>query len=1847
MAFNKVIFITSGTTFTVPSDFVSLVSVEGIGGGGNGFGSSTAGNSGGGGAYAYSNVVTGLTAGGTAYVSIGAAAGDTWFNASTNAAPASNTNGILAKGGNSGGANAGGAAGGDAASCVGTIKYSGGAAGLNQLSGGTGYIGGGGGAAGPGGAGGAGGNGTSSTAEGGGGSGATLTLPGNNGTSSNATSGGAGANSPALLAGGGIGGTSTSNSANAMIGTGAGGGGGYGITGTFLYGGLGANGTVWFSSTTGRWVGPGGGAGGGGQPGASTTGLYGGGGGGIRTTYGTPSSGAQGIIIFTYVSNQPTKTVFITSGSTYTLPSDVDSVVSVEVIGGGGGGNQTSTGGGGGAYANTISKKIVLSPSPGNTVAIAVGAGGAQSTSGGDTYFGRGVVNGNISGVTLTANTIVSGNLFIGSTVTGTGVVSNTVITAFGTASGGIGTYIVAPPQTVANTTFTSYIVLAKAGAGGSTGLQKGGNYANNIPAYSGFSGGDGGGSTNNFEGGGGGAAGPGGVGGNAANGTTSFDGGGGGGASLTSPGGNAVNVTPGNGGNGGGGTGGGAGSVGSGSGTSATGQPGTAGTGGGGGGSWNWNAGAGGTGSYWTATTGGTAGSGGGGGGGYNGGGAGGLYGGGGGGDYTLGGGVGAQGIIVLTYAFNSNTYYWVGGSGTWSNTSNLNWSTTSGGTANAGIPNINDTVIFDNKSGIGSTQSNVVIRFANCLNMTVAAAANAVNLQFGSSNTLTITGNVYIACTATPLVISGTNTSNINFSGTSFLSNTSWLGSIPVSLTINTLGTVTLTDNVTSTGTTYLNSGTLNLNNYTLTTASFQSLSGTRGVDFGSTGKFNVTGSGVMWNATFGTGTFTYTGTPTVNINNNSATAASITMTGANAANALNFNFVSGTYTLNQATAGTYGDLNFTGFSGSYSGVTTTHTVFGNLTLSSAMTYTGGTGAITFGATSPGKTITTAGKSIVSPIFNGVGGSWTLQDGITTTGAITLSNGSLNTNNQTITAGSLISSGASARTLTLGNSSVTLSTVPAALSFSGTNFSFNANNSNVIISGTSPTFDAVGYAFNNVAFTGTSGGSILLTGTPTSNITFGNLWVTPSPGYTNLVLTSNITIAGTLTAVTPSSGYGNNRIWIQSNYTGTPNTITAGAVNLRDVDFSDIIGAGAAAPFTGTRIGDARGNQNITFDAPKTVYWGSPGSNNWSQGFAWSSSAFGGSLNPNQFPLPQDTAVINDNNPASSSTITIDKNWNIGTIDMSGRTVAMTLATGATNPKIYGDWKNGIGPVLTGTGLITFSGRNTQNISGVTTYTQPMSIDSLGGTINLVSTFISTATGGVQLANGTFKLNSQSFQVQTFSYAGTNGTGTATLDGTGSNMVLQGTGTIWNAYPNRGLTLINVNIINNATTPTSRTFIGGGLSYYGLSLGYSGANTTYTIANNNTFGTLAISKSGVGSNVVFTSGTTQTVNTFSVTSSTGNLINLYTTTGGASANINFVGANAVANSMDYITVKDLNFTPASNATQPYVWYSGTHSRNNGNVTGMLFQPATVKAYLLTTGTSWTVPSDWNSACNSIYLIGGGASGGSAKQSTTRTTGSGGGGGGFTLITNFNTTPGNVITYQIGAGGARVIQASAAGNPGANGGNTIFNSVGPVVYFASGGIRGLGGQTTANVAGGAGGIGQTYNGGAGGTGSNLANNGGGGGGGGAGGPNGNGGTGGAGYADATVSNGAGGGGGGNGGGTNGGNATVATGGTAGLGYGSSTTVGAGGAGSVSTVNPGKPGLDILNTVGGGGGGGGVQGQNNSGDGGLYGGGGSGGGNNAGNASAYSANGAPGVIVISYTPASSAGITFSNFFLFF
>jgi len=358
----------------------------------------------------------------------------------------------------------------------------------------------------------------------------------------------------------------------------------------------------------------------------------------------------------------------------------------------------------------------------------------------------------------------------------------------------------------------------------------------------------------------------------------------------------------------------------------------------------------------------------------------------------------------------------YWVGGTGTWNTTSTTNWSASSGGASGASVPTASDSVIFDQSSTYTVTLTGAL----TCLDFTVSAGT----VTFSSTGTLAISGLLSLVA-ATVWNATGT----ITFAATSGTNTITTNGvSISASITFNGVnGTFQLASALTlgSTRTCTLTNGTLDLNNFTLTTGQFSSTnSNTRVLAFG-TGKIVLTGTGAtVWNNATGTG-FTYTGTSRIEALGPSTTGTRTftpsTVSTSTEAIALNFYINGGSDTVTfSATSRRVNILDFTGFTGTFTN--SSPTVHGNYILVSGMTVGSGTEITTF-ATTTSQNITTAGQTLDFPVtFNGVGGIFQLQDALTlgSTRALTMINGTLKLKaGVTSTVGSFVTSGTNAKYL------------------------------------------------------------------------------------------------------------------------------------------------------------------------------------------------------------------------------------------------------------------------------------------------------------------------------------------------------------------------------------------------------------------------------------------------------------------------------------------------------------------------------------------------------------------------------------------------------------------------------------------------------------------------------------------------------------------------------------------------------------------------------------------------------------------------------------------------------------
>lgn len=115
----------------------------------------------------------------------------------------------------------------------------------------------------------------------------------------------------------------------------------------------------------------------------------------------------------------------------------------------------------------------------------------------------------------------------------------------------------------------------------------------------------------------------------------------------------------------------------------------------------------------------------------------------------------------------------------------------------------------------------------------------------------------------------------------------------------------------------------------------------------------------------------------------------------------------------------------------------------------------------------------------------------------------------------------------------------------------------------------------------------------------------------------------------------------------------------------------------------------------------------------------------------------------------------------------------------------------------------------------------------------------------------------------------------------------------------------------------------------------------------------------------------------------------------------------------------------------------------------------------VLTSGTSWTVPSDWNNAANTIYVLGAGGNGSSGNAGTG---GGGGGSGSYADAANVTLTPGASIQIQVGIhNGATSVSGSGATWFNGTAANAATCGARAGAVGAATGIRGAGGIAAGN----------------------------------------------------------------------------------------------------------------------------------------------------------------------------------------
>jgi hypothetical protein len=459
---------------------------------------------------------------------------------------------------------------------------------------------------------------------------------------------------------------------------------------------------------------------------------------------------------------------------------------------------------------------------------------------------------------------------------------------------------------------------------------------------------------------------------------------------------------------------------------------------------------------------------------------------------------------------------------------------------------------------AGAGTEAQAISFQLSTTAGTVTFTASNTVknltidNNTFTISNiALTIYGNLLLSGTS-PTLTAGTNT--WTFSATSSKTITTSGKTIDFPLTFSGVaGTWALQDALTvgtsTSRTVTLTTGTLELNSYTFTIFGIFSSSGT------STRKIQMSGTGgkiVLSSAAaatiWDTGTvtnMTTDGNVLVQLTGGGATVKTINSGALSEANSISFQLSTTAGTVTFTASNTVKNLTIDNNTFTISNIALT--IYGNLLLSgTSPTLTAGTNTWTFSATSS-KTITTSGKTLDFPVtFNGVGGTWALQDALTigSSRTTTLTAGTLNFNSLTMTVGTFAVTGASAKVFAHGTSG---NLVVVASFDSSTGSSLTSTGTGLInmTSGTSKSFNGGGNSFKTLNQGGV--GALTIVG----NNTFSNITNTVQP--CTVTFTSNST--NTFDNFSLSGTLGVSANYVTINSTGATNhtlALTSGSVNV-----------------------------------------------------------------------------------------------------------------------------------------------------------------------------------------------------------------------------------------------------------------------------------------------------------------------------------------------------------------------------------------------------------------------------------------------------------------------------------------------------------------------------------------------------------------------------------------------------------------------------------------------------------------------------------------------------------------------
>ncbi len=396
-----------------------------------------------------------------------------------------------------------------------------------------------------------------------------------------------------------------------------------------------------------------------------------------------------------------------------------------------------------------------------------------------------------------------------------------------------------------------------------------------------------------------------------------------------------------------------------------------------------------------------------------------------------------------------------------------------------------------------------------------------------------------------------------------------------------------------------------------------------------------------------------------------------------------------------------------------------TTTNTIYGSLTLISAMTKAAGNQQLWFSGRSADLTITSAGKQFYQLYISAPSGTYTLTDALVAGYKIQVDTGGFVSAGKSITyTYGFISSGSLTRTVDLTGSTVTQTNANLGIfwNFENTsNLTFSAPDNIFISYGAAASiFKGGGLTYKNISVAPGAGVT-----TFANNFTFANLTMS-SAGTKTIKFTKNTTY--TMTGTNFLSGTAGNIVTVSSDTPGSTFTLnkTGGsAINSDYLSIQDSIATPSESWFAGTHSTNISGNSGWIFSSPIII---SSIGGNWSDPATWA----GGVV-----PTSADSVFAS----ATSGNITIDSDAAARNIDLTNYTG--TLIQNADTTLSVGD-----------------------NSGGSLTFSSGMTYSPQNNSTSLIR-FVSTTTGN--------KLT----------WAGKS-IGSTVFDGAGGNWIFQDTATI-----------------------------------------------------------------------------------------------------------------------------------------------------------------------------------------------------------------------------------------------------------------------------------------------------------------------------------------------------------------------------------------------------------------------------------------------------------------------------------